>query len=775
MRRMTLSLLALSCLPASARVGLVDVNRSTYPDSSVVDFSFLVPAPAGTHGFVTTRPDGHFYFADGKRAKFWGVNVSSASINIPDADIDAAVERFRHAGCNMLRLEAADNVGMLLDTPVKDSSRNINAAYLRKMHRWMWQAKKHGLYVYLQLLDFRTFKSGDGVANAEALGRAAKPYAFFDPTLIMLQKEFARQILLTLNPFTKTRPIADPGVAVIELANEHGLFMKGDVWRKMPAPYDKQFEGMWNDWLKNRYKTTADLDKAWTSADGKHALHAAETLEAGTVEVPDMSSMDSDERAATDWTDVARSPARVDDGARFAYEVQCNYFREMRGYLRGIGVKIPVTAVLSSWIAPDVKSAANTLDFTSENWYWDHPAFEPGKEWTKPFYYANKDSLANTGAWNAPPYMSFLKWKGKPVIIREWASVWPNEYRASSVALAAAYASFQDLDGMLAFGYQFTGRNRLGDFNYERDPLRWGLMGLGALMFLRGDVKPSQDVLQLSYTDKALFTYRDYLNALYRLAFVIRLESVDAAQAGKAPNEIVIDAQPPSPAEALAPAIESLRKSPARTISDNLDRFGVTGDTQIIGMDTQLQALNVVSANSVALAGRLSDFSKIYAGFRTGTPYGCLWVASLDGKRLDASDHYLIKMVSIAKNTGEEFQPSDGKFYPGKYALKNLGSAPIVTNGQASADTPTKFAFVGDGSDVERTLEVDMINGTWELERNGNVGRFACDTPGIRIVVPGAGTVSAVLSSGQSQPVPVDKGVFTYPKDVDRVEIHFNN
>lgn len=775
MLRYFLPLLILAPLCALARVGAVDVNRPGYPDSSVADFSFLVPAPAGSHGFVTTRPDGHFYFDDGKRAKFWGINVSSASINIPDADIDAAVERFRRAGINMLRLEAADNGGMLLDTPVKNSSRNINAAYFRKMHRWMWQAKKNGLYIYLQLLDFRTFKAGDGVANADLLGRAAKPYAFFDTTLISLQKEFARQILLTPNPFTKKAPIADPSVAVIELANEHGLFMKGDVWRKMPAPYDKQFQALWNDFLNKRYKTTADLDKAWTSADGKHALHASENLEAGTVEAPDMSTMDSVERAAVDWTDAARSPARVDDGARFAYETQRAYFLEMRSYLRGIGVKVPITAVVSAWIAPDVKSVADELDFTAENWYWDHPAFEPNKEWQRPFYYANTDPLANTGDWNAPPYMSFLKWKGKPVIIREWAAVWPNEFRASSVPLAAAYAAFQDLDGMLAFGYQFTGKNRLGDFNFERDPVRWGLMGLGAMMFLRGDVKPSQDFAELAYSDQALFTYRDYLNALYRLAFVIRLEQVPAAEAGKRNAALSLEAQPASPPDALNSAIETLRKGNSRSITDNLARLGVAGDKQIIGLDTALSALNVISSRSVVLAGRLSAFAQVYPGFTTGTPYGCLWIAALDDKPLDQSDHYLVKMVSVAKNTGEEFAPSDGPFYRGKYALKTMGSPPIVTKGQASTDNPTKLSFVSDSAGGDHTLEVDLINGTWEFERHGNLGRFNCDTPGTRIALPGMSTVTAILASGQSQPVSIKDGAFTYPNDVDRVDIRFSN
>lgn len=767
MRRWLPLFLLLLAAPSFARIGMVDVNRDEYPDTSLADFSFLVPAPAGKSGFVTTKPDGHFYFADGTRARFWGINVSSRSIPQSDAEIDATCERFRRAGMNMLRLEAPDNVGMLLDTEDKNTSRKMRADYLDRMHRWMWAAKKNGIYTYLQLLDFRTFKEGDGVPNAAALGRAAKPYAYWNPRLIELQKEYARQMLETVNPYTKLKPIEDPSVAVIELANEHGLFIKGNTWTKLVPPHDKEFQKLWNDWLKDRYKTTEALDKAWTSPDGKHALQPDESLEKGNIVVPDMSDINREERAKADWTSATRSPARLDDGARFAYDVQARYFNDMKRYLHGLGVKVPITAVGTTWIAPDVKSVADTLDFTAENWYWDHPNFEPGKDWQAPFYYANKDPLANTGAWNAAPFMAALRWKGKPVFIREWAPVWPNEYRAAAMPLLAAYAAYQDIDGMLAFGYQFTGNGKVGDFNFERDPVRWGLMGLAAALYLRPDVQPADGLAELVYDDKALFTYQDYLNDLYRIAWVMRLQNVSKADAGKSGALISIPAQPADPDAELVKALDTVRTK-HRMVAPDLSDFGLLQGMQIMALNTKEEMFSVVTPHTAIVAGRLSEMSKRYPGLATPTPFGALWMTTLDGKALEDSDHYLIKMVSIASNTGQQFAKSDGQFHPDRFALKTTGSPPILTGGKPS-DTPTRFTFTaGDG---EATLEVGMINGTWEVERNGNTVRVACDTPGVRIAFPGAQTATAHLYSGQTQPVPLTDGGFVFPKDTARVEL----
>ena len=166
------------------------------PPSSLVDMRRDGAAAITSRGFMTTGSDGHFRFGDGTRARFWGINVSSTRLNIPNDQIERAVENFAHAGLNMVRLEAIDNRNCLLGSLDAPDSLHFDLAYLDRLDYWMDCLRRHGIYYYLDLLDFRTFKAGDGVLNADRMDRGARPYALFDRFLIQLQKEYASHLLL---------------------------------------------------------------------------------------------------------------------------------------------------------------------------------------------------------------------------------------------------------------------------------------------------------------------------------------------------------------------------------------------------------------------------------------------------------------------------------------------------------------------------------------------------------------------------------------------------
>ena len=48
------------------------------PNTGVLNYSHLLDAPAGKHGFVEAKK-GHLYFEDGTRARFLGFNVAARS------------------------------------------------------------------------------------------------------------------------------------------------------------------------------------------------------------------------------------------------------------------------------------------------------------------------------------------------------------------------------------------------------------------------------------------------------------------------------------------------------------------------------------------------------------------------------------------------------------------------------------------------------------------------------------------------------------------------
>src|SRR5262249_3169674 len=168
-----------------------------------------------------------FHWEDGARARFWGINIASRALRQSHDQIDLVARVLARAGVNMVRLEAIDNAGCLI--AAGPTSRAFDPEYLDCIHYWIYALKRQGIALYLDLLDFRTFTGEDGVANAAALGRAAKPYAIFDRRLIDLQQEYARRLLTTRNPYTRLPPVRDPAVALVELVNEHGMFL-GQGW-----------------------------------------------------------------------------------------------------------------------------------------------------------------------------------------------------------------------------------------------------------------------------------------------------------------------------------------------------------------------------------------------------------------------------------------------------------------------------------------------------------------------------------------------------------------
>ena len=508
-------------MAARAQVSL-DPNVTRFPRASQADFGDIVPAPAGTRGFLAARGE-HFTWADGTRARFWGINVANSSLQESDADIVAMIQSFRAAGFNLVRLHHFDERDGIIDLDAPDS-RHFNAKAWRKLDFWIATARANGLYVYLDLLDYRHFKEGDGVPNAEAIGRSAKPYAVFDSKLIALQKEYARAFMVEhINPYTGKNYVSDPAIVMLEIYDENGLFMRRGLWRSMPQPYATNFKTMWNDWLRARYGTTAKLRAAWTGPNGASALFAGESLERGDVQLP-----------AVTW-EVSRlseadkpfaMAARRGDGARFAVEIHRRYFHDMKSYLREIGVKVPLCATGRYDDVTDLSSQAKELDFIGCNFYYDHPYWGTGlPQWTPPSYFHGRSPIKDVGDHSMTAAVGLARVKGKPLVVREWNYCWPNPNRGAGMLEAATFAGLHDLDAMILFTYETDPKSRVGYFNVRSDPSRWQMAAVGARMFLGEMVKPAQHRVVVPYNETDLFSYEKFHQPLYALGWTTRVEN----------------------------------------------------------------------------------------------------------------------------------------------------------------------------------------------------------------------------------------------------------
>lgn len=520
-------------------VRAMDPVFDTFPDSSLVDFSFLLDPPAGKDGFVQRAEDGTFRAEkSGRRLRFWGYTVAANHVgDIEKARIELVTDVLARAGCNLLRLHELDNRGgeqyqlvrrSIIDEayPHNDKSTAFDPEYRDRVDWWIACAKKRGMYVYLVLRGYRTFREGDGVPQAAALGRGAKPYAFFDPRLIELQKQYAQAWLFDhVNPYTGLPNGRDPAVAMIEIENEDSLLFGHVSWRDFVEPYRTNFRRLWNEWLRQRYGSTEQLRRAWTNAAGECPLGADESLESGSVELPDMTVRSLEAMGRQSWADRLASPARTRDGVRFAVEVQRRYFSTMREFLRARGARMPLVAVVHGEHIADVFSTTRELDATAENAYLDHPSFLPGVEWVGKPFYSNKNYVREIGPYSLAAHTVRYRWAGRPFVCREWTQCWPNEFRAADFADFASLARAQDYDMLIHFAYYTWGdRDIITAFGPQADPLRWGLSGYAAKLFLKEEVPVEKRRVRLAYNDADLATWASFVSPLHQLAWCYRTE-----------------------------------------------------------------------------------------------------------------------------------------------------------------------------------------------------------------------------------------------------------
>jgi hypothetical protein len=751
-------LLAVTNYARAEAIGRTDPNGGLFPDSSIVDFRFLLDAPAGKHGFLRVNKNGHFAWPNGKRAKFWGVNIANKSVFVDKATIDKVVDVLARAGTNMVRFEALDSFGGLLDTPGNDSTRTIDPAKLKTLDYWVSRVRAKGIYYYLDLLDFRQFKVGDGVPEHDRIGRAAKPYAFFDRRLIDLQKEFAQQLLAHKNAYTGLRYVDDPALALVEVCNEHGLFFSANRLETLVEPYGTAFRQQWNAWLLKRYGSRDGIRKAWGRIAEVDVLGPDEDPGSYSVRLPLFTAgVEADDTLAPLVVDVRRAPGRLRDGVRFLYEIQRDYFREMKAFLREIGLKIPITGVVSNEYIPDVASVAAEFDFTSENYYADHPAFA-GKDWEGTFFYNDTNPLRASSVYQAAPWLAALRWENKPVVVREWATVWPNRYRAVAVPEMAAYAGLQDFDAVLLFGYQIAGSpEKLSDFDHQADPTVWGQYALGALSFLRGHVGPSLVTVTLQHSPETLFRWPNMIGSLHRLAWFVRLNSTyntkPPAPSGSSPapgSARLASRGPerkPAPAESLHVALWPGSTTVLTGVLDSLGGLGVPVSSRMldagllrsgtaeVARDQKSGRLTVTTARTVALCGELPANKAVTVGPLTlvsPSRVGSLMAVSLDGKPLASSAHYLVKMVTRAENAGQSLAPAPPGA-PARYRLADGGTGPVKTFGRAEGVT-----LLRRGS--QPLLSLNLTDGVWELLVKNGRATLVCDTGGVRGTLFGQAT-----------------------------------
>jgi len=477
--------LLLLCIPRTGRSQISGAGsnqhenaRKTIPytlswDDMPVDLSFVYKddKPAGNHGFLKAVGE-KFIFEDGTEARFWGTNFNSAQ-NFPSHEHSEKVaRRLAKTGVNIVRFHQLDgewstpNIFRFSRGENPLNTMSLHPESMDRLDYLIYCLKNEGIYVYMDLLTYRRFQSGDGVEAVGQLNDAAKPYSTYDRRLIELQKKFNGDLWNHVNPYTQIAYKDEPAIVMVEITNENDLWTQGIT----VEPYRSELEKMYRSWAS-----------------------------ANKVKV---------EKEKIDFN--KRENVSIQ---QFFIKVTTDYYREMIAHLRGLGVKIPIAG--TNWSRNTAHLTAQMEgDFTdSHAYYYNFGLWHDGSK-----RFMNDPMTGSKG--NMIPVLAYYSVQGKPFFVSEWDNPWPNEWRAEGPLLLAAVGAMQGWGGYAIHTYRYsldenvdmiakpvTGEAlngvyyRGGLFDTFNDPAKFGLFYHAALITRRGDVKQAEKTVNIIPVD----------------------------------------------------------------------------------------------------------------------------------------------------------------------------------------------------------------------------------------------------------------------------------
>ena len=196
---------------------------------SALDFSRLVEeGPAGKHGRVIIRAGGGFAFEKRpqQRVYFFGCSISP-SRELKDKskeEIDAYAERIRRQGYNIVRPH-------FLDSALTDGAREdmeFNAEFLDRFEYFVSCLKRRGIYLYLDAMTSWKGYTKAKTWSKEGMAVKFKQRIYVEEAVRAHWEAGVQKLLTHLNPYTQTRLVDDPMVAVVLFFNEQNLNLFAD-------------------------------------------------------------------------------------------------------------------------------------------------------------------------------------------------------------------------------------------------------------------------------------------------------------------------------------------------------------------------------------------------------------------------------------------------------------------------------------------------------------------------------------------------------------------
>ena len=445
----------------------VDTDNLGIVEGSALDLSGLMTeAPAGKFGRLIVNKDGHFAFADkpSERVKFKGTN-SRPGNRFPNElktheDIDKYVKKFRKQGYNMLRWRIS-MYPYEFDAPFK-MKKNIRDLY----DYLIFALAREGIYTHWMLASHDIGEVGfDWSDRFDTKSR----FIFGDPAAREAWRKFVHMQLEHVNPYTGKAWKDDPSIATIEYFNEldtlypfhSGMTAKGRAFG----------DAAFRKWAAKKYGNIAKLNKEWkTSFKNFDQLSPFDNVK-------------------------HRNPAAV---AQFVIDCSRELQRFCENVVRNeVGMKAPLHQH-NCVIRSDVYLlSAEAGSYMANNVYFCHPSHFMS-EGSRVAQYSSLSPDYSAAFWL---HAANKRIAGRPYVLTEYQHSHWNQYKHETGVFFPAFSAFQDYDNLTIHDEAVSARKRghLGSFEVYNSPVYRANEFLSAMLFYRGDVKPSPHRVDVVY------------------------------------------------------------------------------------------------------------------------------------------------------------------------------------------------------------------------------------------------------------------------------------